>query len=194
MKTLTLIVLLTTSQFAYAMAEDTCLARSIYFEARDQTPAIWGKVARVALNRKKLFKEFKLSKQSLCTVVMSKDYTTRYLIIRGKIKEKELYEKIKLFVKKGKFASSNVYYFSGKGKLHFSKKKNLSDSHINSPFHPCQKPWRPITLTRARTFPFHLGKVPLFHLSLSFPIQTPTIIFYNYSFSFKNQKIKGKTR
>lgn len=98
MKTLTLIVLLFTSQFAVAditEEELICVARSTYHEVRSLSKKDWLKTANVAYNRKLKFAEYNFGAKSsnLCDIVKSKQYSSRRLL-KHKIREKELYEKI----------------------------------------------------------------------------------------------------
>ena len=110
MKTLTLLVLLVTSQFAGAMTkEQTCLAKNIYLEARGVSKKQWSYVASVALNRSK--KQGK----SLCEVVRSRQYTSSKLWNKP-IKETDTYKKIEDFVLAGCFAKTKYMFFSTKGR------------------------------------------------------------------------------
>ena len=121
-RTLTLLVLLVTSQFTYADKQETCLAKSIYHEARGEATSDWLKVASVAYNRLQDYKSYGAKTQTLCSVVQSKQYTTRSKLNKV-IKEKETYKKIlkTLRTKKWKGKTKNLFFSSKKGKLLYSK-------------------------------------------------------------------------
>lgn len=98
MKTLTLIVLLVTSQFAFATvskAELTCVAKSTYHEVRSLSKKDWLKTANVAYNRQLMFENYHFGAKSkhLCDIVKSKQYSSRSKL-KTTIKEKEIYEEI----------------------------------------------------------------------------------------------------
>lgn len=97
MKTLTLIVLLFTSQFVEAetltKSEKECLAKSVYAEGRSLSKKERLLIANVALNRKKLFKKWNFGAKSshLCDIVQSKEYHSN---IKKKVKEEKIYAQI----------------------------------------------------------------------------------------------------
>ena len=121
MKTLTLIVLLTTSQFAHALtkSEQTCLALNIYHEGRSLPVKDWKKIASVAINRSKIFGKYKFGAKSkhLCDIVKSNEYPS-HKKFKNKILEPKLYNKIFSFVRSNKTYVPNILFFELKGTKH----------------------------------------------------------------------------
>lgn len=122
MKSLTIFMLLVTSQFSYALtpSESECLARNVYHEARGLSKLDWIKTANVAINRKKKFAKttntFGANSSNLCAIVKSREYTSRRYF-KQPIKEKEVYKEIKATLKRLPLVT-NALYFTAIGKKH----------------------------------------------------------------------------
>lgn len=119
MRTLTLIVLLTTSQFTYAIspAESECLARNVYHEARSLSRIDWLKVARVLLNRKLHYNEkrrFHAKSNNLCDLAQSREYTSR---LTKPIKERKVYREIVKTMRYAKAGGKDLFFTTRKGKM-----------------------------------------------------------------------------
>ena len=126
MKTLTLIVLLFTSQFAEATlssAEQRCLLLSTYHEARSLPEVDWLKVASVATNRKEFYLKYGFGSKSgnLCDIVKSKEYTSRTKLHRP-IKEVKLFSRMKKVLKSRKVSTKYLFFTSRKGVMYYRKK------------------------------------------------------------------------
>ncbi len=123
MKLLTLIVLLTTSQFAHSLtsSEKGCLALNVFHEARSSKKD-WLKVASVAVNRSKNFKKYSSKSSNICDIVKSREYTSAKRF-RNRIQEVEVYLAIATIINKTViFNQSDALYFSSrKGKMHYRK-------------------------------------------------------------------------
>lgn len=109
-------ILLTTSQFSYALSEEECLIRNVYLEARSLSKDDWKKVASVALSRKKAFKTYRFGARtaSICSIVTSRQYSTRNLLSK-RIKEVKIFEKIKQTIK-GVKPGKYLFFTSRNGK------------------------------------------------------------------------------
>jgi len=123
MKTLTLIVLLVTSQFTHAItaSELDCVARSTYLEARSLPKQDWLKIANVAHNRSRLFKTYHFGSRSshLCDVVSSRQYTS-HSNLHSKLQEAEVFREIKTTLQKGNWKTmTNALYFETKNRRMF---------------------------------------------------------------------------
>jgi hypothetical protein len=123
MKTLILIVLLTTSQFTLAAsitsAEADCMARNVYHEARGLKKRDWIRVARVLLARKSAYstsKRFHARSSNLCDLAKSKEYSSR---LNKPIKEKKVYREIKDTLKGVSSGGHELYFTSRKGKMFY---------------------------------------------------------------------------
>ena len=119
MKTLTLIVLLVTSQFAVAVpkvsaAELDCVTKSVYHEARSLKPIHWLKRANVAYNRKLDYANFHYgaSRSDLCAITRSKHYSSRRFL-KKPIFEKKVYANIRhLLMTRNWYNITDALYFS----------------------------------------------------------------------------------
>ena len=125
MRFLTLIVLLTSPQLAYSLSqsERTCLALNVYHEARS-LPKEWLKVATVAVNRSKDFKNYNYGSRSnnICDIIKSKQYTSSKFL-RNRIKEQNKLKEIQKSIDKvTKFNYTNMLFFSSrKGKIYYKR-------------------------------------------------------------------------
>lgn len=123
MKLLTLIVLLTSSQLAHSLSqnEKVCLALNVYHEARSSSKD-WLKVATVAVNRSRAFKDYKFGAKSsnICDIVRSRQYTTASKLKQRRL-EVEVYSLIKEIIEKTtNFNHTQALYFSSrKGRLYY---------------------------------------------------------------------------
>lgn len=128
MKTLTLIVLLFTSQFAIANVTEEeliCVAKSTYHEVRSLSEKDWLKTANVAYNRKLKFNEYNFGAKSnhLCDIVKSRQYSSRHKL-KYKLKERKLYEKIILTLKTKNWRTTTkaVYFTTTNKKVNYKEK------------------------------------------------------------------------
>ena len=118
MKILTLIALLTTSQFAYAMSvsEQKCLTASIYHECRSE-PKKWLECGKVAVLRqshcKVGFSDYGATSCHLCDIVKSSEYQTHRLLSKPKL-ERGVYSKIRALVASNNFTGGCYAYFSAR--------------------------------------------------------------------------------
>ena len=121
-KSLLLIVLLFTSQFAHAItrSEFDCVVKSTYLEARSLDKNDWLKVANVSYNRSVHFKEYNFGAKSkhLCDIIKSKQYTSRSKL-KSKIKEWDRYEEIRktLLTNDWRHRTKALYFETKKGKM-----------------------------------------------------------------------------
>ena len=124
MKLASLVVCLVLPNLALALTstEQILLSKNIYHECREKTicsKADWQKIAKVALNRVALAKQgkqkFGAKQATLQGILTSNEYTSRKKLNKP-IKDKEIWVKIKKFVKQGKFGVSKATFFSTKGK------------------------------------------------------------------------------
>lgn len=123
MKTLTLIILLTTSQFANALSkeEQHCLLLSTYHEARSLNEKDWLLVAQVAKNRKQFYRKYKFGSKSsnICDIVTSKQYTSRNKL-KQTIKEPKLLLKIQKTLSNKQIKTNALYFTSKNNKMRYS--------------------------------------------------------------------------
>lgn len=137
-KTLTLIVLLFTSQFAYANIvtdkELICVAKSVYYEARGTNARWYLKIANVAYNRKLHFNKHTFGSKSkdLCDIVSSAEYKTNTLL-RNREKDIQTYNAIVEVLKTRNWYNIHdfLYFNATKHKLTLRKHyvKNTSHRH-----------------------------------------------------------------
>jgi spore germination cell wall hydrolase CwlJ-like protein len=118
MKTLTLLVLLVTSQFSHAASaiELDCVARSVYHEARSLPKQHWIKVANVIQNRSKHYKKYRFGSKSshLCDIVKSNQFSSNRMLTT-RIKEPEIYGEIRETLKRSNWkTTTNALYFETK--------------------------------------------------------------------------------
>jgi len=126
MKTLTLIVLLVTSQFANATlstAEQRCLLLSTYHEARSLSETDWLKVASVATNRKEFYEKYGFGSKSsnLCDIVKSKQYTTSKLLSK-RIKEPKVLAKMKKILSSRRIKTNYLFFTSRNGVMRYKRR------------------------------------------------------------------------
>lgn len=125
MKSLILIVLLTTSQFSNASdttiseAERDCLVRNVYHEARGSKKD-WVRVAKVLLARKEKYGKNKFHSKSnnLCDLARSREYSS---ILFGKVKEVKVFIEIKGRLSTIKRGGKELFFTSRHGKMRYRK-------------------------------------------------------------------------
>lgn len=115
-KTLTLIVLLFTSQFANAITQTelTCVARSVYFEGRSLTELEQRQIANVILNRSELHSKWHFNAKSphLCDIVKSKEFHSH---VTHKLHEQNAYANILRMLQAKRWDNlTNAQYFTTK--------------------------------------------------------------------------------
>ena len=125
MKTLTLIVLLFTSQFTYATlssAEQRCLLLSTYHEARSLSETDWLKVASVATNRKEFYEKYGFGSVSsnLCDIVKSKQYTSSKLLNKH-IREPKILSKMRKVLQSKRIKTKYLFFTSRNGTMHYKR-------------------------------------------------------------------------
>lgn len=121
MKTLLLIILLTTSQFSFAYSnnEIECLAKSTYLEGRSLNKTLWIEIAKVAVKRSKNPHKYSSKSANLCDIVATKEYTSSKLLHKP-IKEKKIYAKILSTLQTTSLQNGKFTYFSShRNKLKF---------------------------------------------------------------------------
>ena len=123
MKTLTLIILLTTSQFANALSkqEQHCLLLSTYHEARGLSEDDWLKVAQVAKNRQQFYKKYHFGSKSanICDIVSSKQYTSRNKL-NNSIKEQKVFSRMQKVLTTKQAKTKALYFTSNKNIIRYS--------------------------------------------------------------------------
>lgn len=125
MKTLTLLLLLVTSQFSHAISasERECVARTVYHEARSLPSIHWLKVANAIYNRSKHFKTYHFGSRSahLCDVVKSPQFTSNKKL-GNKILEPKVYQQIRKVIQTGAWQTHNniLFFETRKGKMKYS--------------------------------------------------------------------------
>lgn len=123
MKTLTLIILLTTSQFANALSkqEQHCLLLSTYHEARSLSEDDWLKVAQVAKNRQQFYKKYHFGSKSanICDIVSSKQYTSRNKL-NNSIKEQKVFSRMQKVLTTKQAKTKALYFTSNKNIIRYS--------------------------------------------------------------------------
>lgn len=115
-KTLLLIVLLFTSQFANAITQTelTCVARSVYFEGRSLTKLEQRQIANVILNRSELHSKWHFNAKSphLCDIVKSKEFHSH---VANKLREQNAYANILHMLQSKRWDNlTNAQYFTTK--------------------------------------------------------------------------------
>ena len=125
MKTLTLIVLLFTSQFAHSAlssVEQRCLLLSTYHEARSLSETDWLKVASVATNRKEFYEKYSFGSVSinLCDSVKSKQYTSSKLLNK-RIKEPQVLSKMRKVLQSKRIKTKYLFFTSRNGTMHYKR-------------------------------------------------------------------------
>lgn len=119
MKTILLITLLTTSQFAHALSasELDCMARNVYHETRGLRKNDWLRVARVLLARKETFSRkhsYHAKSNNLCDLARSSEYTSR---LAGPIKERKVFREIQQAVKAVHNGGKELFFTTKRGKM-----------------------------------------------------------------------------
>jgi len=100
-------------------SEINCVARSTYFEARNQSDVVINRVIKTAVNRKHSKHKFGSKSRHLCDIVRSKEYKTN---INKPIKDISAFRKIQSIIGTGKYllAGNMLYFHSDKnGKMFF---------------------------------------------------------------------------
>lgn len=123
MRTLIVIALLTTSQFANAShlseSEKDCLERNVYHEARGLSHKDWVRVAKVLLSRKKAFSKrhnFHAKSNNLCDLARSREYSSR---IARPIRETKVFQKIRKALERVDNGGNELYFTSRRGKMYY---------------------------------------------------------------------------
>lgn len=117
-----LIILLTTSQFAYATrlsaAEADCMARNVYHEARGSKKD-WIRVAKVLLARKEKYDSkvrFHSKSNNLCDLARSREYSSKLF---GKIRETKVFNAIKHSLSTIHSGGKELFFTSHNGKMRY---------------------------------------------------------------------------
>lgn len=119
-KTFLFLTLLVLSRSSFALStEETCLAKSIYYECREEAickEQDWINVESVAYNRQLAWEtwHFGAKSDSLCDIVASREYTS-YKFLAKEPAEKTVYLKIKAFLQVC-HKHTEYLFFSTKGK------------------------------------------------------------------------------
>jgi len=125
-----ILLILSRSSFALSELEKSCITKTVYIECRDArycSPKSWESILSVILNRQKAFSVWKFGAKSskACSIVASKEFSG-HALLKSKVKEKEVYEKIQKFLDQQGWKSTNDYLFFNPRK----NKMNLKGSLI----------------------------------------------------------------
>lgn len=115
---LAIFLIISNTAKAATKQEETCVAKSIYFEGRSESKIAWENMYQVAINRSKNPKQFKSKSSNLCDVVHSPHYKTHRLrTIKDVRKYKEILTIVKQYHPKAK--SKILYFASSTGRTKF---------------------------------------------------------------------------
>lgn len=125
MRTLTLLVLLVTSQFSHALSasENDCVARTVYHEARSLPPTDWIKVANTIANRSKYYYKYHFGSRSkhICDIVKSTQFSSNKNLV-SPIKEATVFKVIKhtLATSNWQTVTNALYFETVHGKMYYT--------------------------------------------------------------------------
>jgi len=109
------LLVLSQSSFALTELEKSCITKTVYIECRDKrycTEDSWEDILSVILNRQEAYPVwgFRAKSSNACDIVASKEFSG-HLLLKRKVKEKEVYQEIREFLDWQGWESTSDYLF-----------------------------------------------------------------------------------